>query len=104
MRLNALLTLTLSLSLLAGPVAAQGRAPDHHNLADGRLGLHGYDPVSYFDVGGAAPRPGLPEHRLDHDGVVYRFASADNLATFQADPARYEPAHGGWCSYAMALG
>jgi peroxiredoxin len=37
-------------------------------------------------------------------GVKYRFASQSNLDKFKANPARYEPAHGGWCSWAMREG
>jgi hypothetical protein len=36
--------------------------------------------------------------------VTYLFASEANRERFVADPDRYEPAHGGWCSYAIGNG
>jgi len=104
MRLTTLLLAPALLLALAPAAAAQTRNPGQHALDEGRLALQGHDPVSYFDVGGGTPRRGLAEHTVDHEGVVYRFASAANQATFEADPARFEPAHGGWCSYAMSFG
>jgi hypothetical protein len=39
-----------------------------------------------------------------HDGGTYRFVSQANLDAFKADPAKYEPAYGGFCAYGVALG
>ena len=41
---------------------------------------------------------------MEGDGATYRFASQTNLDAFKADPARYEPAFGGFCAYGAALG
>lgn len=73
-------------------------------LDEGDLGLQGYDPTSYQAVDGKAPVLGSPEHSLRHQGIVYRFQSAESLALFRADPARYEPAFGGWSALGMAEG
>lgn len=73
---------------------------EHFNLAGG-VALQGYDPVSYF---GEAPARGSAAHELLHNGVTYRFSTEDNMALFQEMPAKYEPAFGGWCAYAMAQG
>ncbi|MEM9763416.1 MAG: YHS domain-containing (seleno)protein [Pseudomonadota bacterium] len=67
----------------------------------GRL-LAGYDPVSYFD--GQAPMPGRAEFALMHDGYEILFASAENKARFEAEPERYMPAYGGYCSYGVRMG
>lgn len=83
------------------PRLAAAEASERYNVSRDRLANSGYDPVAYFPEGGGAPTPGRVELTLEHEGVVYRFASADNLARFQADPRRYEPAFGGWCAYAM---
>jgi YHS domain-containing protein len=40
----------------------------------------------------------------DYDGAKWYFASAENLKTFQASPAKYTPAYGGYCAYAVAKG
>ena len=77
------------------------------NLGKAGLALDGWDPVSYFPKSdGSAGRPtkGKEQHVAVHRGAVYRFASAANRAAFLADPARYEPAYGGWCAYGMSQG
>ena len=66
--------------------------------------LAGYDPVSYFPEGGGVPLPGDPTIAAEVAGVRYIFSSGEHRARFLADPARYEPAHGGWCSWAMREG
>jgi YHS domain-containing protein len=40
---------------------------------------------------------GAPELTLDHDGIRYHFATAENKATFEKRPASYEVADGGAC-------
>ena len=69
-----------------------------------RVAMHGYDPVSYWPEGGGVPQMGSEQRAVALGGVIYLFASDQNLAAFRTDPARYEPAHGGWCSYAMRDG
>lgn len=81
------------------------RKPEVWNVAKGtRLGISGYDPVAYFPEGGGKARKGQEGIKLEHRGVVYRFASEANRAQFEKDPGKYEPAHGGWCSWAMREG
>ena len=65
------------------------------------IGLKGYDPVAYFTNG--APTKGLEQYGFAWKGVTYRFASAENLDRFKADPAKYLPQYGGYCAYAMSL-
>lgn len=83
------------------PRLTAAEAAERYNLDRERLAIEGYDPVAYFPEGGGRPTPGRADLTHTHEGVVYRFASAENLARFQADPARYEPGFGGWCAYAM---
>jgi len=83
------------------PRLAAAEASEEYNLDKARLGIDGYDPVAYFPEGGGAPTPGKTELSHEHEGVIYRFSSEDNLARFEEDPAKYEPAFGGWCAYAM---
>ena len=64
------------------------------NIAGNAIGISGYDPLSYF-LGN--PKKGVK----DFNGVVYYFASQTNLELFKKSPAKYEPAYGGWCAYAM---
>jgi hypothetical protein len=74
------------------------------NVSKEKLAIQGYDPVAYFPEGGGAATRGDETVTAPYGGVVYRFASAAHREAFLANPARYEPAHGGWCSYAMLEG
>jgi len=66
------------------------------------IAIRGYDPVAYFRDGG--PRLGEPEFSVSHGGAVWRFASAEHKALFEADPRRYLPAYGGFCAYGTSRG
>lgn len=61
----------------------------------------GYDLVSFFKGAGA---PGTTEFTSQHEGATYRFASAENKAEFDADPAKFLPGYGGYCAYGAAEG
>ncbi|MGB0694553.1 MAG: YHS domain-containing (seleno)protein [Rhodospirillaceae bacterium] len=69
--------------------------------ADG-LALRGYDPVAYFTLG--APTEGDPAITATHNGATYRFANAEHLAKFSADPDKYAPAYGGYCAIGTSFG
>ena len=59
-------------------------------VADGaeeRLMLKGADMVAYFTQGRYVP--GVPAHRSVHEGVAFRFASAEHKAQFDAAPQKY---------------
>ncbi|MEO0854885.1 MAG: YHS domain-containing (seleno)protein, partial [Cyanobacteria bacterium J06648_11] len=71
------------------------------NLDERGRALHGYDAVSYFTEGEAVP--GAEAHSLEWDGVTWFFASADNRDAFEADPERYAPANGGYCTFGVVL-
>ncbi len=83
-----------------GP-AGTSRSISGWNLSDECLAMEGWDPVSYFPEGGGTPKEGKKQYTMHFRGVNYRFANAENLQTFRADPTRFEPQHGNWCSYAM---
>src|SRR6201984_3331446 len=70
------------------------------NTTDG-LALKGYDPVAYFTDG--QPTKGEDQYSFQWKGVTYRFASAENLQRFKADPEKYLPQYGGYCAYAMSV-
>src|SRR5215472_10345673 len=71
------------------------------NQIDG-LALHGFDPVAYFTQNKAVK--GEPTLTESYQGVTYQFASKDDQAAFQADPAKYVPQYGGFCALATSLG
>jgi hypothetical protein len=78
-------------------------APALPGSADlGKAGLGGYDPVAYFEKG--KPVRGVEGNIVQFKGSIYSFASDKNKMLFEADPAKYLPAYGGYCAYAMALG
>jgi YHS domain-containing protein len=70
------------------------------NATDG-VGLKGYDPVAYFTDG--LPTKGSSQYSFQWKGVMYQFASADDLQRFKADPQKYLPQYGGYCAYAMSI-
>lgn len=72
-----------------------------YNLSKDNLAIEGYDPVAYFPEGGGKPAKGDAKFEHTHEGVKYRFTSQAHLDLFKADPDKYAPCHGGWCSYAM---
>jgi YHS domain-containing protein len=96
---SRLLVALLGASLFGSCAAASTPVPPI-NAKDG-VALHGYDPVAYFTAG--RPTPGSDAHTQRFAGATYRFASAENLALFAADPQRYLPQYGGYCAYAMSL-
>ena len=66
------------------------------------IAVSGYDPVAYFTEG--QPRPGSESITLVYEGVEWRFATLANRARFKANPARYAPQYGGFCSWAVSQG
>lgn len=70
---------------------------------DGRpLMLKGHDVVAYFTE--QRHRLGLAQHQSVYQGVVFRFASAEHQRLFDADPTRYLPQFGGYCSSGIVYG
>lgn len=99
-----LIAISLQLFLVGGAHAFDGRNPEAHNMKAKSVLANGYDVVAYFSEFGGKPTQGLDEFALDYKDLTYKFSSQENLNEFLANPERYEPAHGGFCSYAMALG
>lgn len=64
--------------------------------------IRGYDPVAYFTEG--KPVSGSSSYEVEHDGATWRFASVENKAKFEADPAAFAPQYGGYCAWAVSQG
>ena len=64
--------------------------------------IRGYDPVAYFTEGEATL--GDSEFRTEWQGVIWQFASKENLDLFLSDPEKYTPKYGGFCAYAASEG
>lgn len=69
-------------------------------FSDANGALRGYDAVAYFTEEAAVK--GSPEFQTEYEGAVFSFASAENLARFEADPERFLPQYGGYCAYGMS--
>ncbi|MFI5317240.1 MAG: YHS domain-containing (seleno)protein [Myxococcota bacterium] len=89
-------------AVLALTLASPARALDPIYTNWRGLALSGYDPVAYFKVG--APVAGFSEFEFEWQGATWRFANAENLALFRADPERYAPQYGGYCAWAVSNG
>ena len=72
------------------------------NASSTGLALQGYDPVAYFTEN--APTPGDWTITATYNDATYRFASEENKALFEANPAAYAPQYGGYCAFGTAMG
>ena len=71
------------------------------NLTEQNVAISGYDPVSYFvDI----PVPGSADITATYGDATYYFASAENKASFEAEPEKYIPQYGGFCAVAVSEG
>jgi YHS domain-containing protein len=87
-----------ALALLVIPSLAQAG-----DTAVNTIAVQGYDVVSY-QQGDGVPQKGDQHIVGYHDGATYLFANKDNLKTFDANPAKYVPAYGGYCAYGVTKG
>ena len=91
-----------ALSLAGAAFAAH--EPGHKVLVlknkDGAAIL-GYDAVAYFTDNKAVK--GNPKIQSEYGGAKYHFASVEHKTLFDANPARYAPAYGGYCGYAASI-
>jgi YHS domain-containing protein len=91
-----------AVTTLFAAAPAQADQPPVHTALLSRVAVGGYDPVAYFTDG--RPVRGTTEYRITHQGYEYRFASAEHLAAFRANPSRYLPQYGGYCAWAVSNG
>jgi len=92
--------LLMALLAVALPVFAQTK--NLQNLDKNGLAIQGYDPVAFFTK--KKPVKGSAEFESKYNGAHYLFASAEDKATFDANPAKYEPQFGGFCAYGVSRG
>ncbi len=99
------MSITFTSSALAQATMQATREVSKWNLKkSNKLAIQGYDPVAYFPEGGGKPTKGSDSITADYEGATYRFATTAHRDAFLADPSKYEPAHGGWCSWAIKDG
>ena len=85
---------------VSGPISG-ALAVDEHYITSGAA-ISGYDAVAYHTAG--KPTKGSATFTAEYQGVTWHFASAANRDLFKADPAKYAPAYGGWCSAGASKG
>lgn len=68
---------------------------------DYRVAVNGYDVVAYFNNDATRGIPGI---EVEYDGFIWYFETQVNADLFQANPARYAPAYGGYCAYGVSQG
>ncbi|EBA15475.1 hypothetical protein RSK20926_14696 [Roseobacter sp. SK209-2-6] len=73
--------------------------------------VSGFDVVAYrsleqSSVGAAQPAavPGLASITAEYNGATFAFASEENRAKFQENPAYYAPQYDGHCAYGVSRG
>lgn len=95
MKQLSLLVLAVGLAL---PVFAQNKTL--LNLDKSGVAIQGYDPVAFFTDN--KPVKGDPKFVAKRDGAIYLFASKEHKELFAKEPAKYEPAFGGYCAYGVS--
>lgn len=81
--------------------AVKGTGGEYNTLYAG-LGAKGYDVVAYFTDKAAVQ--GSDQFTVPYGGVTWQFASAEHRDMFKADPAKYAPQYGGFCSWGVSQG
>lgn len=72
------------------------------NASSTGLAMQGYDPVAYFTLG--EPTKGNWKITTVHNDAMYRFATEEHKAAFEANPEAYLPEYGGYCAFGAAMG
>ena len=75
---------------------ATSAAADYPRWAGGNLQIRGYDTTAYFSAGRATP--GAAPHTESWQSGTFRFGSAKQAAKFRADPSKYTPRFGAYCT------
>ena len=91
----------IALAALIVSVASVGALAGEFYEKDGAA-IRGYDPVAYFSDG--KPAKGSAQHKVQHKGSTFHFASKANQDAFAANPAKYAPQYGGFCAFGVSSG
>jgi len=106
-RMEDVMTLSrrgLIVALLATglPAIAHAKSDEIYTGWINRSAAGGYDPVAYFTEGRPVTGNAGITHR--YKGATWRFSSAKNRDLFKANPEKYAPQFGGYCSWAVSQG
>ena len=93
-------------ALFVAPLMATSKSSNAgiaaYNVDADSVAIHGYDTVAYFTEN--KPVKGKSEFEYTWEAAKWRFASATNRDLFKANPDRYAPRYGGYCSLGVAVG
>ena len=81
-------------------LGGEAEGPIYTKTRGDTLAVRGYDVVSYF-IGDGVPVEGSKDFTVRYQGFDYQFANEDNAKAFIEDPAKYAPAYGGYCAWAI---
>lgn len=90
------------ITALAATIGFFSALAQDYNTDATNIALNGYSAVSYVDLNLA--QRGLKQFKSEYQGLNYYFTSAEQQATFEADPLKYLPEFGGWCATGIAVG
>lgn len=93
-------TIVLVALFMATSLFAQDKMAN--NVDNSNIALEGYSPVSYLDLGLA--QQGNKNYKSEYNKVAYYFTSAEQKATFDKNPAKYQPQYGGFCAFGTYAG
>ncbi len=83
-------------AMFASPLFSEKRQFADYNVDSDIVAIHGYDTVAYFTEG--KPVKGSGDFEQVWQDSRWQFASATNRDLFTANPDRYAPQYGGYCS------
>jgi YHS domain-containing protein len=92
----------LAAGFLLISVAGAAQADDPVNTGPfGGVAIKGYDTVAYFTESRAIK--GSSEFAYEWLGTPWHFHSAENRALFKANPVKYAPQYGGYCTLGVGI-
>jgi YHS domain-containing protein len=100
--LRLLSVVAIAGAVISTPAYAVKTTGGEYNTLYAGLGAKGYDVVAYFTE--SKPVVGVERYEYTYGGVTWRFASKEHRALFAANPAKYAPQYGGFCSWGVSQG
>src|SRR5215472_732834 len=88
--------------MLFSALSTIAAAKDLLNLDGNGVAIQGYDPVAFFTDKRSVK--GSPQFQSEYRSAKYYFVSAEHKASFDKEPAKYEPQFGGYCAYGASKG
>ena len=89
-------------TVFAGLLALTSFSAQARSITNSVTAIGGYDVISYHTD--KRPLRGNGRYLAVHDDVTCLFSSKENQATFEANPAKYVPAFGGYCAFGASVG